>query len=176
MQAFTELFEPLRRKIYSIACRLVGPDSAEDVVMDTYLKAWKALPAFGGRSSLSTWLCRIACNTAMDVLRSRKNTVSLPEPGGQPDDAAPEVADVAQDSPDAAAARRESRDIVTQALQQLPEPHRATLLLRYADDLSYTEIAAATNVSLGTVMSRLFYAKRKLRAVLSEYEALNGHE
>ncbi len=169
MQAFVELFEPLRTKIYAVVCRLVGPHDADDVVMDTFLKAWKVLPTFGGRSSLSTWLCRIAHNKALDFLRRRQLMDRRQVHERDEDmDTIQRLADPAPRHPAAELAAEETRIWVRQALDRLPDKLRIVLLLRFVDDLSYAEIAAATGISLGTVMSRLFNAKRKLRAILKE--------
>lgn len=170
LDAFTRLFEPLRRKIWAVAWRLVGTDEAEDVVMDTYLKAWKALPGFDGRSALGTWLCRIARNRALDVLRSRAVWQRHTQPEGEVVDEIGQLPDASVPHPAAVAACAESAGVVRQALNQLSAEHRQTLLLRYADDLGYGEIAAATGVSIGTVMSRLFYAHRKMKKLLSRPE------
>ena len=166
IEAFAALFEPLRGKIHAVACRLVGPDEADDVVMDTYLKAWEALPRFGGRSTLSTWLCRIAHNKAMDRLRRRQREAGREVSGEAADVTLAVTGDPGQPGADEEVVRGERRALVTEAVDRLGEPHRSVLLMRYADDLSYAEIAAASGVSIGTVMSRLFGAKRKLRVML----------
>ena len=169
MEAFAQLFEGLRPKVFAVAFRLVGEDSADDVVMETFLKAWQALPRFRGRASLTTWLYRIAYNCGLDFIRKeqrrRKHVVS---DDALPDDRtarrAPE-----RDRPDRVAARGDSAGVVREALARLTPEHRATLLMRFSDGLSYAEIAAATGVSIGTVMSRLYYGKRRLRAWIEEY-------
>ncbi len=167
MEAFMSLFEEVRPLVFSVACRMVGPNDAEDVVMDACLKAWKAIPAFSGASTLKTWICRIAHNCAADCLRRRKpwdtaapNAVDPVDPGALPD--------TAQRSPADAMADAETQARIDAALRQLPEEHRVTLTLRFADGLSYAEIAAATGVSLGTVMSRLFNGRRKLMKLLKD--------
>lgn len=167
MDAFAELFEPLRGSVYAAACRLTGPTDAEDVVMDTFLKAWKALPGFDGRSSLKTWLLRISSNRARDVLRARGTVARRQTVGVDVEEAILHAHDPAADTPAELVAHRDAQGFAHEALRELPEAHQAILLLRYVDDLSYTEIAAATGVSIGTVMSRLFNAKRKLRAAWS---------
>ncbi len=168
MDAFAELFEPLRKTLHAVAHRLVGPDDAEDIVMEVFLKAWQALPRFDGRSSLATWLYRIAHNCAMDWLRNRQRRREdvAPLAGDASEDAWHRMADPAQQTPSLYLIQTESARAVAHALERLPPEHRMTLLLRYADGLSYAEIAASTGVSIGTVMSRLFYGKRKLRALL----------
>lgn len=170
MEAFTRLFEPLRPRVFAVACRLVGPNDAEDVVMDTFLRAWKALPAFRGGSSLKTWLLRIARNRSLDVIRARHGG-AMQSIGDE--DAPADVrnlTDAAQPLPGEELEVREMVGVLDSALGRLDPVHRATVLLRYADGLSYAEIAAATGVHIGTVMSRLFNGKRKLRALVEALE------
>jgi RNA polymerase sigma-70 factor (ECF subfamily) len=166
MDAFAAVFEPLRPFVYAVACRLVGEHDANDAVMDVFLKAWKALPGFRGGASLKTWLYRIAHNCATDRLRKtqreRERVVEESEMVER------RVADVHQDAPDEALRRREDRALVRAAMAHLSDEHRVALELRYAEELSYSEIAAATGISIGTVMSRLFHAKRKLRGLIGK--------
>lgn len=167
VDAFAELFEDMRSTLFSVACRLVGPVDADDVVMETYLKAWQAIPRFSGRSSLKTWLYRITHNCALDHIRKRQRTKehTMPSNDGERDLLA-EIADERTGTPDELAEKAELVLQVREALKRLSRDHAVALQLRYSDGLSYAEIAAATGVSLGTVMSRLFNAKRKLRTVL----------
>ncbi len=169
MDAFAELFEPLRPKSLAIAARIIGPDEAPDVVMDAFLKAWKAIPGFDGRSSLATWLYRIVWNCAADHRRTgqrrRENRLAEDDEGQTLD-----IPDTAADTPAENVARRDLSGQVNAGLERLPEALRTTLLLRFADDLSYREIAAATGVRIGTVMSRLFHGRRRLKTLLDEIE------
>lgn len=166
MDAFAQLFEPLRVKIHAVAMRLSGMDQADDVVMDTFLKAWQGLPAFNGRASLSTWLCRIARNCALDHLRRAcvRRTASLDddEAGASYDLLADKQAPLPSDT----AARAELQADILAAIGRLPRPQRQAIELRFIDDLSYAEVAAAAGVSLGTVMSRIFHGRAKLRRLL----------
>ncbi len=176
IEAFTELFEPMRRMVYAVAVRMVGVSDAEDVVMDTYLKAWQGLPGFRGRG-LKSWLLRIARNTALDRIRyqSRRPTVPLDavgaeergEYGGQP---SRDVVDDTVDDPGEALARHEDIVVVRDVIGSLPDHYRITLLLRYADGLSYSEIASVTEVALGTVMSRLHNGKRWMLKRLKSFD------
>jgi RNA polymerase sigma-70 factor (ECF subfamily) len=169
VEAFAALFEPLRQNTWLVAVRLVGPDDAEDIVMETYLKAWQAIPRFNRRSSLKTWLYRITYNCAVDFLRAknrRKEQFPEQHDGRQPPWA--RMPDTRTVAPDKNIEKTELREIVQKNLSRLPEEHRITLMLRFADGLNYTEIAAATGVSTGTVMSRLFYGKRRLRKLLEK--------
>lgn len=167
MNAFAAVFEGLRPDVFRVACRLVGVDDAKDVVMEAFLKAWQAIPRFGGRSSLRTWLYRITYNCAIDFLRARRHRGedSLSE-SGTTDGEVREVEDEHGRRPDEILAETELVEEVTSALSLLPYEHRVTVELRYSDGLSYSEIASATGVSIGTVMSRLFNGKRKLRKIL----------
>jgi RNA polymerase sigma-70 factor (ECF subfamily) len=129
---------------------------AEDITQDTLIKAWRALPRFRGESSLRTWVLRIAHNTAISALRRRREeslpTWSLPEPGGG-------------DSADEA-----TRSILMEhfaaGLASLDPTSRAMVVLREIEDLSYDEIAAALDVPVSTVRTRLFRARRALASSL----------
>jgi len=166
-EAFAAAFETLRPTVYAVAARLVGPDDAEDVTMETFLRAWQAVNQFNGRASLKSWLYRIAHNCAIDTLRRRKRQREVhPEPDEEGRDPLEQVEDTATVHPAEAIERQESGDELDRALQRLPEEHRLVLLLRYGDGLSYSEIAAATGLPIGTVMSRLFNGKRKLRKAM----------
>lgn len=166
MDAFAAVFEGMRADVYKVAYRLVGADDANDIVMDAFLKAWQAIPRFGGRSSLRTWLYRITYNCAIDYLRSRQRRGEESLSSGSEDGGLREVADETSRRPDEIVAGMELAEEMASALSLLPYEHRVTLELRYADGLSYLEIASATGVSVGTVMSRLFNGKRKLRKLL----------
>jgi RNA polymerase sigma-70 factor, ECF subfamily len=168
MDAFAALFEGLRSMVFLVASKLVGPVDADDVVMETFLKAWKAIPNFRGDSSLKTWVYRMTHNCAMDLIRSRQRRAErhVQADGEGERDLLADMPDPAAKGADELVAESELAHRVGRALQQLPEAHRVAVALRYTDGLSYTEIAAATGVSIGTVMSRLFNGKRKLRRIL----------
>ncbi len=170
MEAFATVFEQFRPLMHTVAYRLVGSDDCDDVVMDTFLKAWRALPTIRNLEAARTWLCRMVRNTALDLLRKHNRERShvvedeVDEDGiGLLDRIADEDAPVA----DRAGERNELAGILQEALGELGEEHRTVILLREADGLSYKEIAVTTGVGIGTVMSRLFYAKRKLRKLLA---------
>jgi RNA polymerase sigma-70 factor (ECF subfamily) len=169
MDAFAGLFEPLRGKSLAIASRIVGPDEAPDVVMDAFLKAWKAIPGFSGRSSLSTWLYRIVWNCAADhrraTQRRRENRLPEDEDGRELD-----ISDTGADSPLENTARRDLTRQLQESMGLLSDELRTTLLLRFAEDMSYREIAAATGVRIGTVMSRLFHGRRRLKELMDDIE------
>jgi RNA polymerase sigma-70 factor, ECF subfamily len=165
--AFPVLFERIRPMVFAVACRIAGANDADDVVMDTCLRVWKAIPRFNERSSLKTWVYRIAHNCATDALRARQRiatvVTSTDESGGDP---IQEIPDIRGMAPDKQAIDAELGSEIQRAMGKLPEEQRATMLLRFADGLSYAEVAAATGVSIGTVMSRLFNGRRKLMKLL----------
>lgn len=168
IDAFASLFESLRPMVHAVAYRLTGPNDVDDVVMDSFLKAWKSLPRFRRRSSLKTWMYRITYNCAIDCLRGRQRRLDRTVSGGEEAVEWSAIADRGEVAPDKALARAETAEAVFAALAKLPAEHRTTLELRFVDGLAYAEIAAATGVMIGTVMSRLYYGKRKLRKLLQE--------
>lgn len=170
MDAFAELFEEYRSFVFSIAYRLTGNNDSEDIVMESFLKAWHALPRFQKRSSLKTWLARITRNCALDFCRNsqkRKNreVQAVTENG---ESYLEQLPSATTDNPAGQAVDRETAQIIDSAMAQLSREQRTTVIMREVDGLSYREIAAATEVNVGTVMSRLFYAKRKLQRLLRE--------
>ena len=173
-EAFALAFEEHRPTVFAVATRLVGPDEADDVTMETFLRAWRAIGRFNGRSSLKSWLYRIAYNCAIDAIRKRKrNREVYPDTGEQGESTLERMVDQDAEQPSEQLELDELGSQLNSALQRLSEAHRTALLLRYSDGLSYGEIAAATGVALGTVMSRLFNAKRRLRQVLQETDSFD---
>jgi RNA polymerase sigma-70 factor (ECF subfamily) len=168
MDAFVALFEEFRPMVYRTACRLVGEGDAYDMTMTVFLKAWQSLPGFQGRSSLQTWLYRITYRAAIDSLRQRRIRQAPPTAERDGESVEREIADERQKRPDEAVADAELATHVNAALDRLSAEHRMALLLRYREDLSYLEMASVMGVSLGTVMSRLFNARRRLRKLMEE--------
>jgi RNA polymerase sigma-70 factor (ECF subfamily) len=157
--AYGQIVQRYRRLVVSVAYHQ-GLDlaEAEDAAQETFVKAWLALPRFReSAGSLRGWLCRIAINAARDVHRRERPVQQLDERALDSDsDPAERVEALAQ------------RLIVRRALAQLPVASRAALVLREYEGLSYAEIAAVLGVPLGTVMSRLNYARGRLRELLIE--------
>lgn len=170
-EAFAALFEALRPMVTAIALRMLGPADAEDAVMAVFLKVWRALPSFQAHAALQTWVYRIAWNHCRDALRSRRRRPEQPLPETE-DGRTLEIPDARAQSPLALAMALDDREALDRCLAQLSDEHRVALLLRYADGMSYAEIAAATGVAIGTVMSRLFHGRRKLLQRLAELERL----
>jgi RNA polymerase sigma-70 factor (ECF subfamily) len=166
--ALDELFRRYRQPAYRVAFRLLGNEAdALDAVQEGFVKALTHLSGFQGRSSFKTWLLRVISNAALDVgrQRGRRETISLDaSPGGEP------VHNqlLTGDEAGLGLERADLRVQLDQALATLSEVQRQTFVL-YADaGLSYREVAEAMRTSIGTVMSRLYYARQKLRAFLGE--------
>ena len=171
VDAFATVFESLRSTVFAIASRHVGPHDAEDVVMETYLKAWAAIANYNERSSLKTWLYRITYNTAMDCLRARnRRRKKVISENDLENTEINELVDDRQLTPPSKLVKQEMNLLIHKALALMDNEHRVTIWLRFADGLSYKEIAAATGVNIGTVMSRLFNGKRKLLKLFHSLE------
>lgn len=155
--AYGELVGQYQRLLVSVAYRQ-GLDlaEAEDVAQEAFVRAWLALPRYKPSvGSWRAWLCRIAINLAIDFHRRKRPQVDL-------DDAIPDGG-----TGPAEQAEKEMRaKMVRQALAQLPPASRAALILCEYEGLSYAEIATALDIPMGTVMSRLNYARRRLRELL----------
>jgi RNA polymerase sigma-70 factor (ECF subfamily) len=167
-EALDELFERYRGMAYRVAHRLLGHEAdALDAVQEGFVKALAHLNTFQGRSSFKTWLLRVVSNAALDLgrQRGRREMLSLNAP--QPDDQESPQPMVSED-PARGLERADLRRLLKEALATLPEAQRQTFVLHADAELSYREIAETLEISIGTVMSRLYYARQKLRAYLAE--------
>jgi len=163
-------FESLVSAYYPYVRRLAlsildDPDEAEDAAQEAFIAASRALAAFRGQSEVKTWLTRIAVNVCRGRLRKRKARQVLTAALHSLHLAGP-----AQPSPETLALQREADRQLWQAVDALDEKHRLVVLLRYVHELSAAEIAAALEISEGTVHSRLFYARRRLQQGLGALE------
>lgn len=163
-QAFGELVRSHRAGVVNVVYRMCGDvHLAEDAAQEAFVRAWRGLHGYQPRSPFRNWVYRIAINAARDVLRRRRETVdveSLPlaAPNG---------------GPEAALQNKERDELVRQAVSALPPASREVLVLREYEGLSYREIADTLNIPTGTVMSRLNYARTRLREALAlELEVL----
>lgn len=171
--AFDELITLHRQRVFAIAFQILrNQDDAMDVAQETFIKAWQSLAKFDGRHPLGTWLHRIATNGAIDVVRRRQSHLACElDEGNLPVDAASRTTPARPDAPGTAMDLRDLRTRLDAALAALSPDHRAVIVLREVEELSYEEIADRMRCSLGTVMSRLFYARRHLQSQLkSTYE------
>jgi len=156
--AFGELVTKYRTKIFNMIYDIVGNENdAWDLAQESFLKAWRSIHRFQGRSSFYTWLYRITMNVTLDSLH-RKCRVSEVEL----DDAIPSFLP----GPGVNCERAEIREQVYAALAQLKPEHRAVIILKEIEDLQCQEIADILDLSLGTVLSRLFYGRKKLQSIL----------
>jgi RNA polymerase sigma-70 factor, ECF subfamily len=170
-EAFGKLVERYKGRAYGVALGIVGdPDDAQDVVQDAFIKAYYKLRDFRFGSNFYTWFYRLLVNQAIDRWRktSRSPTVSLDEKWLSGEASPPETAAYPR-TPEELAGNRELVEGLTRAIAALPEYHRTVILLREVDGLSYDEIAQVLDCSVGTVMSRLHYARVKLREALREF-------
>lgn len=170
-EAFRELVERYKGRAYGVALGIVGdPDDAQDVVQDAFVKAYYKLRDFRFGSNFYTWFYRLLVNQAIDRWRkaSRSPTVSLDEKWLSDEVSPPEAAAYPR-TPEELAGNRELVEGLTRAIAALPEHHRTVILLREVDGLSYDEIARVLDCSVGTVMSRLHYARAKLKDALKGY-------
>ena len=169
--AFRILVERYEGRAYRLAVRVMrDEEEARDVVQDAFLKAYRSLDRFQGRSRFYTWLYRIVMNQCLDRKRRDKSNREVEwkdEVASHAADGAPPLlGDPAPGGPEAQVGRMELRKIVATAIDSLPEDARRTIQLREIDGLSYMEIAEALGIPKGTVMSRIHYARRRLQEIL----------
>jgi RNA polymerase sigma-70 factor (ECF subfamily) len=166
--ALDELFRRYRSVAYRVAYRLLGHEAdALDAVQDGFVKALTHLWRFRGESSFKTWLLRVVSNAALDLGRQRRRETSRPR--SSPDDPAERFGPANSAPPESELARIELRRQIDLALSRLPASQRQTFVLHVDGGLSYREVAETMGISIGTVMSRLFYARQKLRKFLADH-------
>ena len=166
--AFRSLFERYNRRAYSLAFGVVrNPDDALDVVQDAFIKAHRHLDKFEGQASFYTWLYRIVMNLAIDHLRKHRRQKMVDfsdaavEDGGLGEESL--IPRIIGGNPGRSLMDKEIRDRIATALDELSDNHRAVLVMRELEGLSYEEMAAAMGCSKGTIMSRLFHARRNMQ-------------
>ena len=157
-RAFGVLVRRHRQGVINVVFRMCGDASiAEDAAQEAFIRAWQHLPGYRPRSPFRNWVYRIATNAARDLLRRERDTVDLDS-----------VALVSPDEgPSARMERTERGQRVRQAVLALPATSREVLVLREYEGLSYREIADVLDIPIGTVMSRLNYARNRLRKMLA---------
>ena len=173
--AFEELVRTYEKRVYHLALRMCGNvDDAYEVAQEAFLSAWKGMRFFRGDSSFSTWLSRLTSNAAIDFLRRQRRQGGSDGVSLDDEDTFLEVADPAP-SPHQQAERLELRDALARGLGALSPEHRQVLLLRELQGLTYEEIAAALELDLGTVKSRIARAREKLRKYLVASGNFSGY-
>ena len=169
-EAFTPIVQKYQQKIYNLIYRRVrNHETAEDLCQEVFLKAWRALPKFQGKSAFYSWLYQIAINYSIDFLRKQNRQVTFAaedislntEEGSQ----IPQM----QPSPHEILEQEELKHIIQKAARQLPPGQHEVFRLRYEEELSIKEIAAQLDKSEGTIKAHLHHAHNKLRKTLYLY-------
>jgi len=169
MEAFEELVARHRDKIYARAFSMMrNEEEAIDLSQEAWVKAWQRLGQFQGEASFVTWMTRIVINLCLDQLRRQKrmraeSIEQLDEESGGVERQMP----VVTPNPTERLERNELRQRIDKALAQLSVQHRTALIMHEFEELEYKEIAKRMGCSIGTVMSRLFYARRKMAVLLA---------
>lgn len=170
---FEELLREEKDRIYGVVYRLVGPDAAEDVAQEVFLRAFRSLGEFRSEARLTTWLYRIAINSCRDYHRrkSRRKWSVYSIDGGTSGSLGEQVERQIPDErpgPLEVVETNYRRECLLDALAKLPPKHREVVILHDVEGLRYDEISEIVQCPLGTVKSRLYYARRKLRETLEK--------
>ena len=172
LEAFAQMVDQTSGHIYHVALHILGDEQdAEDVLQETYLKALRSLPTFEGRSSLMTWLYRIAVNEALMAVRRRKPqalSVEEPDPDDEAESQEMEIVDFCC-LPEGELLSAEARRALDQAVQHLPASLRVVFVMRDMEGLSIQDTAEALGLSENNVKTRLLRARLRLRQELSVY-------
>ena len=169
-EAFNPLVRKYQQQIYNLIYRRVrNHEAAEDICQEVFLKAWRALPDFKGKSVFYSWLHQIAVNCSIDFIRKQKREIVFAYEAltANPDDTIQTPQTHA--SPHEMLEQEELGHIIRKAVVQLPTGQQRVFNLRYREELSIREIASHLNKSEGTVKSHLYHAHRKLREMLHPY-------
>lgn len=170
--AFKEMVRKYRDRVFHVVYRIVGDEEeAEDVAQEVFIAVFKNIDSFRGDAKFSTWLFRIASNRAKNRVKylARRHRQSHQDLDDTPEsniDANPVGGDT--DRPDERAMGRELEDVVQRGLRELDEKYRDVVVLRDIEDLTYDEMAEALDVPEGTIKSRLYRARSKLKAFVEE--------
>ena len=170
--AYDQLVRKYQERIYATVYHMTSNhEDANDLTQETFIKAYRALKSFKGDSSFYTWIYRIAVNKTINFLKQRKNRVhmSLNDMDFNAENDPDMVALVSEKTPRRDLGIAELSEKLNAALQKLSEPHRMVVTLHDVQGLSHDEIAKIMDCNVGTVRSRLFYARQQLQATLSDY-------
>lgn len=172
MRAYDELVQRYQERIYATVYHMTSNhEDANDIAQETFIKAYSALKSFKGDSSFYTWIYRIAVNKTINFLKQRKNKVSLSlnDLDFNVENDPELVAFVSDKTPRRDIALSELQEKLNVAMQKLSDVHRMVVTLHDIQGLSHEEIANIMDCNVGTVRSRLFYARQQLQAYLSDY-------
>lgn len=169
--AFAALVERYQHRIFGFCARMLGGDraEAEDLAQDVFLTVYRNAGEFRGDCAFSTWLFRIAKNQTLNRIKylERRGRSARRSEGEAPDERIARLVDPDARSPDDAMAEQQTARMVQEAIDELHEEHRAVVVLRDLEDLSYEEISEMTGLPLGTVKSRIHRARSALAKRLS---------
>jgi RNA polymerase sigma-70 factor (ECF subfamily) len=172
-EAFDQLVTRYRTRVFAMIYNMVhNEQDAWDLAQDSFVKAWKSIRRFRGRSSFYTWIYRIVMNVTIDWLRKKQ----VKGAGAEFNDAirlkeiepASRTLPKADPLPHERMEQSEIRARIDNAIAQISPEHRAVILMKEIEEMQYHEIAEALGCSIGTVMSRLFYARKKLQNLLKD--------
>jgi len=170
-EALKEIFDKYHKKVYRIAYGVVRQrEEALDIVQEVFIKLFRSIKNFKGRSRFYTYLYRMVMNTAIDHARKagKQFVSSLDEEGSF------EPSDNVEQGPERMLLQKELEGRVKQAMDKLPPEQKAALIFRDVEGLSYQEMSEAMGCSIGTVMSRLHYGRRRIQELLKDYVDLHG--
>jgi RNA polymerase sigma-70 factor (ECF subfamily) len=177
--AFTDLVNQYERRVFRMAKQITQNDEdAEDVLQETFLKAYSHLDDFQGNSKFYTWLVRIAVNEALMKLRKRRSdkTVPLDEPIDTGEDVVAREVAVWEDNPEQRYSREEMANILDEAVESLKPAYRTVFVLRDIEEMSIEETAEALDLSISAVKSRLLRARLQLREKLTRQFKRKGDD
>ncbi len=172
LNAYDELVRRYQERIYATVYHMTANhEDANDIAQDSFIKAFQALKSFRGGSSFYTWLYRIAVNKTINFLKQRKHKhhFSLNDLDFNTENNPDLVALTSDKTPFRAASLTELQKKLNEALMKLSEPHRMVVVLHDVQGQSHDEIAEIMDCNIGTVRSRLFYARQQLQGYLAEY-------
>jgi RNA polymerase sigma factor (sigma-70 family) len=172
LSAYDELVQRYQERIYATVYHMTSNhEDANDLAQDSFIKAYQALKSFKGGSSFYTWLYRIAVNKTINFLKQRKNRthMSLNDLDFNTENNPDLVALISDKTPRRDAGLKELQEKLNAALLKLSEPHRLVVVLHDVQGQSHEEIAEVMDCNIGTVRSRLFYARQQLQSLLTDY-------
>jgi RNA polymerase sigma-70 factor (ECF subfamily) len=170
--AYDYLVQRFQERIYATIYHMTSNhEDANDLTQDSFIKAFQALRSFKGSSSFYTWVYRIAVNKTINYLKQRRHRghMSLNELDFNAENDPDLVALVSDKTPQRDAALKELKEKLNEALQRLSEPHRLVVTLHDIQGMAHEEIAEIMDCNVGTVRSRLFYARQQMQGMLSDY-------
>ena len=172
LEAYDDLVKRYQERIYATIYHMTSNhEDANDLAQESFIKAFQALKSFKGGSTFYTWIYRIAVNKTINFLKQRKNRthMSLNDIDFNAEHDTDLIALISDNTPRRAAGLTELQKKLNEALLKLSEPHRLVVVLHDVQGQSHEEIAEVMNCNIGTVRSRLFYARQQMQAELADY-------